>query len=141
MEKKDVLTKILAVVGSVLVWFPILAPIVLAVISLITRGRFLVDYLMPAELFPVALAGGALLLWAALRARTYRAIIGWGLGIAVVTLVGSQVLAVVTGMASNNIEAAGWPLVIVMAALAAYSLAITAMGIGGVRLMRKLFKA
>jgi hypothetical protein len=141
VQKRDPLTKILAVVGSILVWLPILAPIVLAVIGSIATREFHFDFLMPAELFPVALAGGALLLWAALRARTYRAIIGWGLGIAVVMLVGSQALAVITGLASGETGTGGWQWVLVLAGLAAYSLAIIAMGIGGVLLMRKLFKA
>jgi hypothetical protein len=40
-----------------LAWFPILAPIVFAVGSLLRDGRFRFDYLMPAELFPVVLVG------------------------------------------------------------------------------------
>ncbi len=59
----------------------------------------LFDYLMPSELFP--LAGGLLLLWAALRARTGVGRVAWSLGIAVGALAGSQVLAVVTGLASG----------------------------------------
>jgi hypothetical protein len=62
MEKKDVLTKILAIVGTVLVWIPILAPVVFSVIRFIAQRRFRFDYLMPAELFPAALVGGGLLL-------------------------------------------------------------------------------
>ena len=64
MEKRDTLTKILAIAGTALVWFPILAPVLLAIAAFIGEGRFLLDYLMPAELCPVALLGGGLLLWA-----------------------------------------------------------------------------
>ena len=70
MEKKNVFTKILAITGTVLAWFPTLAPIILSVIASIATQRFLFDYLMPAELFLVAMAGGLLLLWAAFRARS-----------------------------------------------------------------------
>jgi len=63
MEKKGTLTKVLAIVGTVLAWFPLLA-LVLASAAVLLRGRvFHFDYLMPAELFPFALAGGVLLLW------------------------------------------------------------------------------
>ena len=140
MGKKDVFTKILAITGTVLVWCPILAQILFSATFSIARGMLRFDYLMPAEMFPFALAGGGLLLWAALRARSHRAWIGWGLGIAVGLLVGGQALAVVTGLASGETEPAGWPWLLVLASLAIYTLAVLAMGIGGILLLRDLFK-
>ncbi len=143
MEKKGVFTKILGIVGTVLVWFPLLAPVLFAVVTFIRRrGRmFRFDYLMPAELFPAALVGGGLLIWAALRARSRQKLVGWGLGIAVGSLVGGQALAVVTGLASGEMEMAGWPWALVLASLAVYVLALIAIGVGGVLLLRDLFKA
>ncbi len=140
MEKRGILTKILAVLGSVLVWFPILAPVLISGISFATRGVFRFDYLMPAELFPFALIGGGLLLWAAWRARSRRALIGWGLGIAIGLLAGGQALAVATGLASGEIEPAGWPLALVTGSIVIYVLALIAIGTGGVFLLRDLFK-
>lgn len=143
MEKKGIFTKILTIVGTVLVWLPLLMPVLFAVFTFIRRrGRmFRFDYLMPAELFPAALVGGGLLIWAALRARSHRKLVGWGLGIAVGSLVGGQALAVVTGLASGATEMAGWPWALVLASLAIYSLALVAIGVGGVLLLRDLFKA
>ena len=92
IENKSVFTKILAIVGTVLVGLLILVPILLGIVSLFQDGRFRLDYLMPAELFPLVLVGGGLLLWAALRQRRFRGLIGWGLGSAVILLVGSQEL-------------------------------------------------
>ena len=140
MEKRGVLTKILAIVGTGLVWFPVLAPTLLSVAAFVTEGVFRFDYLMPAELFPAALVGGGLLLWAALRARSRRALIAWGLGIAVVSLVAGQALAVITGLASGRTEPTGWPVALVVASLAVYSLALVAMGVGGVLLIGDLFR-
>lgn len=140
MEKKGVLTKILAIVGTVLVWFPILAPVLLSVAVIIKERMFRFDYLMPAELFPATLVGGGLLIWAALRARSRRRLIGWGLGIAVGLLVGGQVLAVVTGLASGETEPAGWWWALVLASIIVYSLALVVIGVGGVLLLRDLFK-
>ncbi len=58
MDKTNTLTKILAFVGTALVWFPIVAPFLLSAARLIQARRFLFDYLMPAELFPAVLVGG-----------------------------------------------------------------------------------
>jgi len=140
MKKKNVFTKILAIAGTALVWFPILAPILLSVVFIITNRIFRFDYLMPAELFPFALVGGGLLIWAALRARSRQRLIGWGLGIAAGLLVSRQVLAVVTGLASGEIEPAGWWWILILATLVIYSLALVAIGIGGTLLSRDLFK-
>jgi hypothetical protein len=140
MENKGTFTKILAIAGTLLVGFPLLAPILFSAAAFI-RGRvFLFDYLMPAELFPLALAGGLLLLWAAIRARAQRAVIGWGLGIAVGLLFGGQALAVVTGLASGATEPTGWRWVLVMGSLIAYILALTAVGGGGILLLMDLYK-
>ncbi|MBI5944663.1 MAG: hypothetical protein HY864_09860 [Chloroflexi bacterium] len=141
MEKKDVLTKILAIAGTALVWLPLLAPIFFAVAAFMADGVFRFDYLMPAELFLFALAGGGLLIWAALRAHIHWKLIGWGLGIAVGLLVGAQALAEATGLASGEIEPAGWPWTIVLTALIAFTLALIAVGVGGILLLRELFKS
>ena len=140
MEKKNVLTMILAIAGTVFVWLPILAPIFFSAVRFSQSRMFRFDYLMPAELFPAALIGGILLLWAALRARAYRRLIGWSLGISVVLLFAGQALAVVTGLASGETEAVGWPWALVVASLVIYILAVIAMAVGGILLLRGLLK-
>jgi hypothetical protein len=140
MEKKNIFTKTLAIAGTVLVWIPILAPVLFSATFLIQARMFRLDYLMPAELFPVALTGGCLLLWAALRARSRRGIIGGSLASAVVLPVVGQALAVVTGLASGQTEPTGWPWALVLASLALYVLALVVLGTGGVLLLRDLFK-
>jgi hypothetical protein len=140
MSRKGRLTKALAIVGTVLAWFPILAPVVLSAIVLIARRMFLFDYLMPAELFFLALAGGGLLIWAAVRARAYRGVIGGGLGVAVAGLAGAQAIAFATGLASGDTEPAGWPWALVLASIGVLWLALIAVGTGGVLLVRKLFR-
>ena len=139
MQKRDALTKVLAVGGAILSWFPILAPILLTAAFLIAEGAFRFDYLMPAELFPAALVGGLLLLWAAIRLRSHRRLIAWGLGLAVVLLFGTQALAEVTGLASGADEVATVWWVVVFASLALYSLAVVAVGVGGFLLLRTVF--
>ena len=140
MEKKDVLTKILAVFGTVLMWLPVLAPIILGVGSLVFAGIFRFVYLLPAEMFPSAVLGGAMLLWAALRTHSHRKLIGWGLVTAVVMLFGGQAIAVVTGLASGETEPTTWLMALVLGPLVIYALLLVAVGVGGVRLVRDLYK-
>jgi hypothetical protein len=139
MQNRDLFTKVLAVGGAILSWFPILAPILLTAAFLIAEGAFRFDYLMPAELFPAALSGGLLLLWAAIRMRWGRRLIAWGLGLAVVLLFGAQALAEVTGLASGAAEVAMVWWVVVLATMALYSMAVIAVGVGGFLLLRALF--
>jgi hypothetical protein len=140
MQRTGLLTKALALVGVVLVWFPIAATVVTSVLGTAMSGIFRFDYLMPAELFPAALIGGLLLLWAALRARSRRGLIGWGLLLAVGLPVIGQAIAVVTGLASGEREPSGWPWVLVIAFLVAYTLALVEIGIAGVLLVRDIFR-
>jgi hypothetical protein len=140
MEKKSSLTKILAILGTVLVWFPILAPVLISITTIIRSGIFRFDYLMPAELFPAALVGGGLLLWAALRARSRFRLIGGGLGIAVLSVVGGQGLAVLSGMASGDTAPDGWLIAIILGTIAIYSFSLFLISVGGVLLLRELYK-
>jgi len=140
MAKKGVLTRILALTGTVLLWFPLLAPFLLTAAFFISTGELRFDYLMPAELFPLVLLGGLLLLWATLRARSRRAWVGWGLAGAVAMLFGGQALAFFSGLADGRIEPEGLPWVLVLASLALYALGVAAAGAGGILLLRDLYK-
>jgi len=137
-KTKRLLTLILAIAGTSLVWLPVLAPLFFALVSL-TQGRgFLFDYLVPAELFPLVLAGGLALIWAAIRARTQRKLIGWSFGFALGILFVGQLLAGATGLASGETEPSGWPWAFVLASLGLHALAVALMGVGGLLLPRAL---
>lgn len=97
------------------------------------------DWLMPGELFPIPLLGGGLLLWAAAH-RAHWGFFAWRLGLAIGGLVGMMVLAVVTGLASGEIQPTGWPVLIVGAFYVVYVLAVVTMGVAGIWLLRRLFK-
>ena len=141
MGNKGVLTKVLAVAGTVLVWFPILAPILFSTILFIQRQIFRFDYLMPAELGLFAFGGGIILLIAAFLARSQVKFIGWGLGIAFIAVVGGQLIAVVTGLADGSTEPGGWQWALVLGSLAIYILAVIGVGVGGILLLRDVFKS
>ena len=135
-----VVQRILAILGTVLVWSPILATIVNSLIDSLQSGLLRVDFLMPAELFPVALTGGGFLLAAALLRRLQRALIAWSLGAAVVALAGGQALAVFSGLESGAARPEGLPWVLVIASIAVYTLALVVMGVGGVLLLGDLLR-
>ncbi len=141
MQKRDLIARILAILGTVLVWLPLLAPLFFGLVRLAGTGRFQFDFLMPAELFPVLLVGSVLLIVAAVLSHAYRRLIVGSFILAVVLLVGGQGLAVVSGLASGEIEPQGiwWALVIVLFVL--YICALIAVGTGGILLLRRLFRA
>jgi hypothetical protein len=139
MGKKDVLAKVLAVTGTAATWVPLLAPVVLTGSRLIQRGSFLFDWLIPAELFLLVLVGGALLLWAAKRARRRVKLIAWGLGLAVLILFAAQGLAMASGLASGTADPNGFWFGLVVALILTYILAVILLGVGGILLCRDLF--
>jgi peptidoglycan/LPS O-acetylase OafA/YrhL len=138
MEKRNMKsTKIMAYIGTILVFIPILLTLLTGTVATIASGIMRVDYLMPAELFPLAMAGALILLWASRRARIYKGLIAWSLAVMVGSLVASQGTAVLTGLASGKTEAAGWPLFLVVALLALYVASVILQCILGVLLIRR----
>ncbi len=134
MSKPPVLTRILAVTGAVLTGLPLLLPVVFGLTHLFETGTFLLDYLMPAELFFLTLAGGAALIWAAARQRALlRPMIAW-LAASAGFLVISQIAAVVTGLASSPAEVADWRMTLVTALLAVFIFCSLGLFAAGIRL-------
>jgi len=140
MQKKDAFTRGLAIVGTVLACIPILMTLLTSLASPFIAGRFLMDYLMPAELGLFALAGALLLLWAAFRAHARRKLISSALGFAVIMLVGGQAIAVVTGLASGEVGIGGWQWAVVVATLVLYIVALIVIDVSGILLTRDLFR-
>jgi len=140
MQKRDILTKILAIVGTILVGLPVVAPIVFGLLRLFRGASFLVDYLMPAELGFLVLAGALMLLWAAIRVRAYIKWIAWSIGLAILLVVGAQWLAVVTGLADGSIQPGGWEMAVVTGGIIAYDLVVISLLVTGIQLIRKVFK-
>lgn len=137
MKKKEVFIKIILIIGTVLVWLPILAPVLLSVYSGIKERMFLFDYLMPIELFTSALVGGGLILWAALWARARRRLISWCFGIMLVLRIGVDVI----GLALRESTLTGWWTSLLYTSIVAYSIIIVVIGVGGVLLLVDIFKS
>ncbi|NTU89104.1 MAG: hypothetical protein HGA54_04235, partial [Actinobacteria bacterium] len=122
---------------------PLISTLVFSGLHIARSGgqSFLIDYLMPAELFPAALIGGILLLWACIRANSHKKMIFWGLAVLLIAFfLGLTVLPVVTGLATGETEAVGWPWMLTLGSLVIYILAMIELGITGISLTRSLFK-
>ncbi|MBO8158447.1 hypothetical protein [Thermosyntropha sp.] len=63
MDNKYRLAKFITIIRTVLIWLPIFFAIVTGIVGTVLSHEFRFDYLMPADLFPVALAGGLLFLF------------------------------------------------------------------------------
>jgi hypothetical protein len=139
MADKQTFTKTLAIAGTLFAWIPILITIFFAIAGSIQAGLFRMDYLMPAELFPLALVGSSLLLWASWRVKMLHKPITWASSLMLALLFGSQALAVVSGLASGRTEPAGLWWVMVMSCLGGYVLALLVICVSGILLLCDLF--
>jgi len=144
MGSKNVLTKLLAVIGTILVWVPLLAMLLFAAIGYLQTGQFTLDYLLPEELLPISLPtiiiGGLLLIWAALRAHKRRAIIAISLVVAVILIISSNVIAAVSGLASGVTAPAGLPYYLTLGGIIGFDIALVVIGNEGISLIRDVFK-
>lgn len=140
MEKRGFLTQTLATIGLVLVWLPVVAPVVLSLVRINTGFGFRFDYLLPAELFPIYLVGALFLVWAAWLAQRRSKLILWSLIAAVLCLAGGHGIGIITGLASGNAGPGGWQWTLVLASLVAYIVCILLTGVGGVQLLCSLLR-
>lgn len=139
MKTKAVLVKVFAIVGTVLVWAPILFMLITGVVGSISSRMLLMDYLMLAEWFAVVVSGLVLLFISSLLGRTLAKWIGFTSAAAVIALACSMLLAQTTGLASGAVAAEGWPLVLVLGLLILYNVLVLAVAILGVLLIKAVF--
>ncbi len=139
MKSSNLLTKILAISGTVLVGLTVIAPIAFTFIRLVQSGRFMFDYLMPAELGLLVLVGTALLIWAAVRAHFRVKLFAWAAGLAVLTVVGGQALAIITGLADGPTPKSSPWMFVVLSMIIAYDLLVVLLFVAGCLLCRDVF--
>ena len=128
--------KAVAYGGAILVWIPVLFALVTGAAATLMTGKLRVDYLIPAEMFPLELVGAALLLWAAVKVRKYVSHVTYGLVVMVLSLVAAQGAAVATGLASGKVEAAGWRFALVVGLIGTYIAAVVWECVLGIRLIK-----
>lgn len=141
MKEHGVLTRALAVLGTVLVVLPLIAPLALGLLVMGRPGGFRLDYLMPFEVYPVTVVGMILLVWASVRARSRKG----AMAIAIAVMLGGLVLmgiaAQVTGIASSPEQLEAWRYALTAGLGAVSLLGQVALIAQGSLLARDLFRA
>ncbi len=139
MKTKRVAARILAVVGTVLVWFPIAFMAITSFLRLIETGQVRIDFLLPFELFPATLAGILMVMAAALLTRTLHVPILWLTGGLAVILAGGALFAKVSGLAAGTDEEP-WSIAVLTAIMVLAILVIAAIGVFGILLAIRLIQ-
>ncbi|MBN1241598.1 MAG: hypothetical protein JXA15_02695 [Spirochaetales bacterium] len=138
MDLRVTLKKSLALVGTLLAALPLIAPIALTIMRVAGGASFIFDYLMPAELFPLAIAGGLMILVAGLLSRRRRWLAIGSLAAAAIFFLGITVGAELTGLASGAHPATGWRVALLYGFLVLFVASEIAIVVGGILLARDL---
>ena len=132
MQKRQGFTRGLAIVGTVLLWLPVILIVVLAVGGAPKEVGWLPFFAVGAmDIFPVVVFGGGFVLWAAIRARSHREALGWSL----TAPVGSIVCGVVW---SQPVPSDGWVLAVTTGLIALYWAGLLIAGASGISLVGSL---
>jgi len=141
MKSKLLIAKVSGIFGLILVWFPVLATLIIGSVFSFQTGRFRLDYLMTAELFPLVILGGILLFLAAMLSNNRKLLYGLLLGLMLISFLGINIGALATGLASGEREPGDWATTLVTGLLVVYNVSLVMMCIYGVKLVVDLFKA
>lgn len=134
------IARVLAIGGTVLVGFPLAAPLALSIVFLLAGRGLLFDYLMPGELAWVVLGGALVLGGASLLAHRRRELV-LGALLATAVFFGATVwLTTATGLGSGDVAESDWSRAMVVAAYALYIAGALATFVAGILLCRDLFR-
>lgn len=137
--KNPVISKVLAIVGTALSLFPIAFMLFTSVVGSIDEGRFLMDYMFPAELGFVIAIGAVILLFSAWASPADRKRVLIAGGAAIVLFVLVIVVAMASGI-DDTPEPSGFFFGLVIALLILYDLATAAIGAAGILYVRRLLR-
>lgn len=140
MKKNSVFTRILAIVGIVLTWFPIFVAILIFVTVIFRDHEFHFDYLMPLELFFVSLAGGCLLVLASLISRSYQRLVLWGFALVIALRILVEANVYIRAAISDGNEPAEWMNTLIVIVCNVYTVSVVFLGFAGVLLATNLFR-
>ena len=137
MKNKSLISKIIAITGTILVWIPIIAPVLLTIIFLIIKGRLAFDFLMPMELIFLVIIGAILLIISSIIMKFKWKIIGISLGTIISIFILGQFIAEITGIASGETEMTSTLYFIMITFVIIYIISLIILGISGIKLVKK----
>ena len=132
MQKRQRFTRVLAILGTVLLWLPVIMMVALTVGGAPRKVGSLPFFAVGAmDVFPVVALGGGLMLWAAVRARSHRKV----LGLSLAAPVGGIVCGVVW---SQPVPSDGWVLLVTTGLIVLYWIGLLIAAVSGISLVRSL---
>jgi hypothetical protein len=136
-------TRGLAIAGTVLLWLPFALMAVSMPGPIRIGGLFELLAIGAMELFPAVLLGGGLLMWAAVRARSHRRLVGWSLAVPAASLVACMALSRVMLSLGGPMWSVSWPGAVIEASFVpvsiVYWVGLTVAAVAGVSLVRTLY--
>ena len=137
---KRIFLIIMAIFGSFLSLLPSFLTIIVSLAHFVKSGKFLFDYLIPAELFPAPMTGAFLIAMAALMEQLNIKRLSSAFITMIVSLATALGIAYFSGMSSGARAAQGLPFIAAVVFIALYSISTIWVGYEGVRIARKLIK-
>lgn len=108
MHYQKTLFKIFAILGTLAVWAPTVFMVVSSLFGSLASGTFLMDFLLPAELFLIELVGMLLLVFASWKeGHLFKPLVFLSVG-AIVCMATIVIFAEATGMATGSGDPQLW---------------------------------
>ncbi len=141
MKYQKTIFRIFAIIGTLAVWAPTAFMLVTSIFSSIGAGRFLMDFLIPAELFLIELVGMLLLVFASWKeGHFFKPLTGFSLG-AIVCMATIVIFAEASGLDNGVVDPPLWKLIFVYLFTGLMSASFVVTGIFGLKFTLLLFKA
>ncbi len=140
MKYQKTLFRIFAILGTLAVWAPTALMLITSIFGSISSGSFLMDFLLPAELFLIELIGILLLVFSSWKEGHYfKPITGFSLG-AIFCMATIVIFAEATGLDSGPADPALWKQIFVYAFTGLMSVSFVLAGVFGLKFALVLFK-
>lgn len=138
MKFKEQAFRIASFTGALLLLAPIIFMLISPIFLWMSQQIFMMDYLIPLEVFPVVFLGAALLSLVACKVQVLRKRICLLSVLLIVMFVSGQYIAVISGLADGTAPASGLPFIAVISTVIIYDVITLVLGIYGLSLYFKL---
>lgn len=138
MQNKTYWVRVMIAAGIMIVLSPLLIMVLASAIHLFRSGFLVFDYLLPAELFPLVLIGGLLLLAVSLSQKMEQRLVGLGLAIPVLSLMLLIGYARLSGMDSSPDGPGTVQRVMIGLLMATYIAGLIVLAWGGIKMNRRI---
>ncbi|MBO8160755.1 MAG: hypothetical protein H0Z24_03885 [Thermosipho sp. (in: Bacteria)] len=139
MNKNKVYTG-LSYIFSIISTFPIIVPVFLTMVVLITKGMFLYDYMMPAELFLFTILGGfgvLLIGWINKQSMKKLKLLLIFLILSIINFLTAMAYSILTGLAHGDTEPVGIHFIMIVIFVILWHLFAVAVSIECFRVTKK----